>query len=783
MWTQHCQRHFYFIAAISAIIGPSNAETVDELPWTVEDSVAVKYVVTNPSSPAPWQLEKDGSQSIVEAPDGAHFFFMSFYGDLESDLMVYELTVYSTDHLKVELARSSPNPRPSQQVSFASSHGGEMRAGIQQPRWENGQSILFLGTSGDSVRRLYRLDVLAGTVVALTGEEADVPISLTASGDPNQWNVVAKGAVVANDSVAFVSSEYAHWDPLGKYPTVAVRNDEIRALADARRWVGVIYGSYRGSQTRPIAKSKSSVFGPWMSPNGRWAVVAYAPKHATIPKTWLEYEYKPKDGIWFELIDLERGITRPMVDAPVGTVTGSGRGRRMPFYALWSNDSEHVILVNTALPISHSAPERKTSSYVVAYSISTHRWSIVAEMEDKNGARIEDVNWSTDGSNLIATRDARDASSGFAELYLREKNSWTGPKKTSAIDVFRSGREPALSDGISVKLREGINEPPVVIASNGSSEIALTPPDPALQHVRRVPAEIVEWRDPNGSIARGLLYWPAADPETEQLRLVIQAADAINHWEAFRPDGVSILSGFAAQSLAAQGFAVLQMESAFNSPGVFLSAKEGPAQVERIDAAIDYVLRRKRINTDCVGLVGFSRSGYLAYYAITHPGKYNLGAAVVFDSITASYGSYVDMAGLGDMGGTIFERQYGEGTFWENKSAWLDAPGFNIDKVVTPVLFSTTGKSTNILALETIGAFRIAKKPFEYINYPKGAHVLQKPRERFAAMQTTVDWMNFWLKGLERGESIDSENRISYWRKLRSDWARNSGQNDSCGTG
>src|SRR5262245_36414584 len=40
---------------------------------------------------------------------------------------------------------------------------------------------------------------------------------------------------------------------------------------------------------------------------------------------------------------------------------------------------------------------------------------------------------------------------------------------------------------------------------------------------------------------------------------------------------------------------------------------------------------------DRVGVVGWSRGAYLAYYAITHPGNTKIGAAIVDDGFTSDY--------------------------------------------------------------------------------------------------------------------------------------------------
>jgi dipeptidyl aminopeptidase/acylaminoacyl peptidase len=159
----------------------------------------------------------------------------------------------------------------------------------------------------------------------------------------------------------------------------------------------------------------------------------------------------------------------------------------------------------------------------------------------------------------------------------------------------------------------------------------------------------------------------------------------------------------------------------------------------------------------------------MTYYAITHPGEITLAAAVDADGATVSYSEYVIQKALFENSPSVdeLERQYGGGTFWQNKSAWLEqAPGFNVDKVRTPTLFACNSKISNLYMLETLGAFRLNRRPFEYINFPDGAHQLQRPRQRQASLEASVDWMNFWLQGKENPRS-DRAARNERWRQLR----------------
>ena len=89
---------------------------------------------------------------------------------------------------------------------------------------------------------------------------------------------------------------------------------------------------------------------------------------------------------------------------------------------------------------------------------------------------------------------------------------------------------------------------------------------------------------------------------------------------------------------------------------------------------------------------------------------------------------------------------------------------FSAEQLRAPVLlFMHGGNSTAQFAAETIGALRLNKKPFEFIFFPRGTHQLQSPRERYASLSTSVDWMGFWLKG----EIPKDLERAARWAILR----------------
>lgn len=763
----------YFLAAAVTIAAAQNAQA----PWTPEISVAVRYFVTDWNDPvnavAVTRERLSGADLVRFAPDGRHFFFVFFHGDLAKDQNVFELWVYSTAAVKHALSTGGSKPPPLRTLSMRSGFPEHLAStAIGWPVWISNTVIEFEGTEGRESRRLYRYDIGSGKLAPLTGPEY-----LLAPSIPH---------VVRGDTILFATfgDRIRTPEALEHYPFTVLDSGTMLGLSPNYKNLRYLryHVSYQGGPPRLVAEGSNYYGGPWLSPDGRWAMLVYQPRGTQIPTQWSAYEFRAQERRF--LIELETGLSRPLLEAPVGPEPYFNReintlyeGGWPPF---WSADGRHVLLLNAALPLDGDHPERRRNSFVIDYDMRTGEARVIERFANAGESVVGEAAWLEEGRSVIVVHRQRedDASTGkrvASRIYRFDSGRWSAHAGTDQEWPAAAAARPPLS----FALRQSANEPPRVLARKDRREITLSDADPALQNVRRAPVAVIHWKDRDKDV-ESLLTLPAEFSKGRPVPLVVQLGDLLNPGGLFFPDG-EFGTAFAAQALTAQGFAVLQTESAgavetpegfFADPRVFMTPTEGPAQVERLDAAIKMLAARGVIAAGPIGLIGFSRSGYYAYYIATHPGDTAVGAVIPFDSITSSYGQYLNIAAV-EGPGTVshFGQLYGDGkgTFWDNKQAWLDAPEFNLDRLQSPVLFHITGGPE--FAIDTIGAFRQAGRPFDYLHYPSAPHQLRSPRQRAAAMQSTVDWMNFWLQGRER-DAPDDPGRFARWRDIKGRWMK-----------
>jgi hypothetical protein len=299
-----------------------------------------------------------------------------------------------------------------------------------------------------------------------------------------------------------------------------------------------------------------------------------------------------------------------------------------------------------------------------------------------------------------------------------------------------------------------------MIASDGAHRVALTPPDPALQNVELAKVTPFQWTMPDGRVVKGGLILPTVKSKTPP-PLVL--APYVFEPESFNPDGPG--DSYAAQTLAARGFAVLTYNTPFVNGDVRVGTPaELPDFTAESDAAVEALAAKGLIDPNRVGMVGFSRAGYAASYAITHPGKVHYSAVRLDDSHP---GTYAYALTTSDM----HEHNYG-GKFWTNKGDWLkEEPSFNVDRNTAPVLRTYHGVRSELFELELNGAFKLTRRPQDTITFTSQSHALVTPIARFVSINLTVDWMRFWILG---EEDPDPAKKLQYlrWRQMRTDWKR-----------
>jgi hypothetical protein len=750
---------------------------------------------------------EDGSYS----PDGRYFAKLTHRGvlstgELESTIWLFRATEIGS-HLDDPLHTPPPSPKPLVRMaaSFDGAYGPGGGEAIQRLKWSaDGHSLAFLAHYKGMGRTLFTASIPDGELSRVSGDNQDV----------DQFDLVA-GVFVYLAKPRLSEAEI--WQSSGvPLPDVQVgtgsslRNllypNYLRGLygaAAAELWV------VREGMARPVLQegggSRLRFFCglgtvPILSLSPDGTQVAVLPVRAGVPKDWEAYgvgpgwrgaksssfvstrvSRNPFDPLLIDAVDGQ--IKKPREYVVVSTKTGSVKSVLSAPYAgtyqgwnaprpqaVWSPSGRQIAIANSYLPRQREPDPMAAPCMAAVVSWPDQRYSCLLHFQSGAAglqtAPFKGFRWLDEGTLAIEL--------GFQEkgpLPMRAAADMTLEfRSTGGMWAQQPGaRQESAGEHLpDVVIEEGLNEAPILVAVAGltSARAEIFNPNPQLAGVALGDAEPYRWRDSDGREFRGVLLTPPEYARGHGYPCVIQTHGA--DFSHFVTTGLSE-QGYAARALAGRGMVVLQVEEPSDD---YSTPREGSHDgMDVYFAAIDSLDREGMIDRRKVGILGFSRTGFYVTTALTRSPQ-TFAAAVLANTEGGSYLMYLLQVDdgpadqLDDINRVFADAAppYGSGlAHWIEKS-----PGFNTDKVSTPTLF-IAGDPTHLLgAWGFYGMLRAQSKPTELIYIRSGNHVLTKPRQRFVAQETTVDWFDFWLRNHEDTSDPHKGDQYRRWRELRS---------------
>ncbi|HLT91484.1 MAG TPA: Atxe2 family lasso peptide isopeptidase [Woeseiaceae bacterium] len=321
--------------------------------------------------------------------------------------------------------------------------------------------------------------------------------------------------------------------------------------------------------------------------------------------------------------------------------------------------------------------------------------------------------------------------------------------------------------------RQQPDHPRTVVAvdlTDGSIE-TLVDLNPEFRRLRLGEVELFEWTNAKDYGTFGYLVTPPGRDPNRPAPLVLVGYRA--KW-GFR-GGVG--DEYPVHVLAANGFVVLVYDTpttyaameVFSDPLDITRVRWGPdlfdvsMPLASFEAAIRILAERGLVDPERVAVTGLSNGAAHVNYAIIHSNLFR--AAIASGSnfapnkgaLSGSFGDFIREHRIA-MGAGPYPGP--NGTLWPEMSLSL-----NVDRVQTPLLINCND-SEHPWALQEVAPLMEAGKPVEMVVYPDEGHIKWQPAHRVSVYQRNIDWLKFWLEGIE---DPDPAKRAQYarWRELR----------------
>lgn len=676
------------------------------------------------------------------SPNGKRFIVILAKGDLTHNTNQYSLLLFKTSGV-------FSSPKPELLLTMSSSSN---REAIKDLKWlADNETVAFIGENPNESPQVYSLNTSTKVLERLT--EHPTP-------------------VVAFDSNAKGDEFIFEADPPNRREmnTEKVRRNGLVVTSQLLKQLlaGNCYSFVptlrEGEQIFTKTRGKPSIEIPLedvapgntqlsLSPNGRYALIEAFVRH--VPPGWQRYENKFVHDYAseqqergnasllrrYELLEVQSSRVTPLLDAPSGFDANA---------FAWAPDGRSIVLSGAYLPLDVTDPgereQRQKNVYVIEISLPSRHVSII------NDKALRITQWDRNTNRIFLA--GSDESDLHSMAYEKTGSEWK--------EVPESGPNGAKPNShLKLTLEEDSNTPPRIYATDPKTlqKVLLLDLNPQFDDLRFGKVEEIHWNATDGHRVTGGLYLPPGYMNGTRYPLVIQT-------HGFRKNRFLIdgpwSSAFAAQPLAGKGFVVLQLQAADEGLArVANTPQEGPYHMAEYEGAIDYLDAKGLIDRNRVGIIGFSRTVYTVEFALTHS-KYRFAAATVADGINGGYFSYIVLPN------GQYDSLNGGAPFGDALPLWLkNSPGFNLDKVRTPMRLEYYGSSATVLGgWEWFSGLSRLRKPVELIYLPLAQHQLVKPWERMTSQQGNVDWFMFWLNGEEDSDPAKRE-QYTRWHHFR----------------
>lgn len=320
-----------------------------------------------------------------------------------------------------------------------------------------------------------------------------------------------------------------------------------------------------------------------------------------------------------------------------------------------------------------------------------------------------------------------------------------------------------LAGNQAICIASDSNRPPHVVAIDlASGDISTVhDPNPSLTPARLGEAKHVRLVDRYGNVTIGRVILPRGGLEMRRLPLVITSYSCRGFLQGGSgrdvPEHVLASRGYASVCVD-MGAGTVQKEPGFQQTQITgdLSA------LDFVEAAVDVLSTASIADRKRVVISGYSATSGFTTSTLTQSSKFT--AAIVttagsFDAIScylsATYRSCERKA----------KEQGFEPPYDARDGILKKSPAWNAEKIRTPLLMQLP-ESEYPEMMQLYGALLDYGRAVEMYVFAGAFHYKNDPKQRLTVYDRNVEWIEFWLKGLESPRA-DLADQYSRWRKMR----------------
>jgi dipeptidyl aminopeptidase/acylaminoacyl peptidase len=522
---------------------------------------------------------------------------------------------------------------------------------------------------------------------------------------------------------------------------------------------------------------------PTLSPDGKQLLVSYSDFSDKMPDEWRKsgfMQHRNSAGViqafhLLVLYDLDTKETKIPLKTPW-----------VIYVPLWAADGKSFVVVAHP-PIGSELEQENLKNGRIAHSTGARVFWI-----EPGNAKVEDVasrlvypfegplGWTENGDLLVRVTSL--------DTITRYSHNGTAWQQVSSFQIPVQMGNQVATDGNYVvgDFNNTLTPPQLFLYRPGDKQVQVFAKlNPQFDQLTLAQAKEVHWKTSSGFDATGLLLLPPNYEPKVKYPLVIQTKPfatafvcSFGNFPSFAPQPIANSGIMYLGQIATKGSTQREEDyypKGYPGPQGAGSIAEAAFAMDLWDRAVEALDKQGLVDSNRVGIIGFSRTGWYTEFILAHS-KVHYRAATVTDNVQYSLGEYWLKHDEGTF--KMYDTTYGGPPYGATLKNWLDnSVSFNLDKIHTPLLMEQMGYGRPYdnpvappiyltVAFEVFAGLNRLNKPVELYYYPNEDHEPDHPQARFATMQRNVDWYRFWLQRYERPNPEDPEQNVR-WRKLR----------------
>jgi len=750
-------KKFALVALTVAVACPSPAPAQGRRLITAKDCVTVRDLQFDEST---WR------SSILISPDSSRVAYLVKTPNLSTN----------ENEIELYLRKLPADPDARDKPILVGS--------ISQIRWRPDSRHLTFLMNETGRRTIEELDSLTGDHRTLFQADSDIPeYSLDEHGTTVVYATDVPAEMTSGPTQQEIASGYRI-----PFEAPADTNWPKRRLFVVRRtedsWTAptsiVIQSPLSRQPLNGLVHALNTDLQSVLSPDGTKLLLRYEDFSEEMPDEWRKSEYMQ------EFRNIAGTIQAFMLLIVYDLKTGKSSltPLKTPFVtsaSLWSSDSK-AFVVAAAPPINSDLERESVKTHLIGHSASDHLFWV-----ELGSGKVEAVApklafpwggpllWDKNGDLLLQV-----TSMDTVTRYSRLDGQW---REVSSFQIPVQVSLQLATDGNVVvgDFNDTTTPPQLFIYRPGDKAVQVFAKlNPQFHKLTLARPQEVHWKTSTGFDATGLLLLPPDYKKGVKYPLVIQTKPfstgfvcSFGNFPSFAPQPVANAGIAYLGSIPTKGST--QLEQDYYPKGYPGGVAEAASAMDWSDSAVRTLDEQGLIDSNRVGIIGFSRTGWYTEFILAHS-KIHYRAATVADNVQYSFGEYW----LHHDAGTIksYDQTYGGPPYGPTFKNWLDySISFNLDKIHAPLLMEEMGDGKrydnpsalprNLAAsFEVFTGLNSLKKPTEMYYYPNEGHTPEHPQARLATMQRNVDWYRFWLKDEEDPDPAKAE-QYNRWRELR----------------